>query len=73
MTQAPAMKSIWYFVGLVLLAMGGLVFVAGLIDFMNKTGGETVLAHTYPAIWWGGIMVAAGLVFYLKHRNAVHD
>ena len=73
MTQTPKMKSIWYFVGLVLLTMGGLVFIAGVMVYVSGTTGEKVLAHTHPGLWWGGFMVAVGALFYLKNRNAHHD
>jgi hypothetical protein len=66
------MRSIWYFVGLVLLEMGGLVFVAGIIDYATQTAASTALAHTYPGIWWGGIMIATGVLFYGTHRNKRH-
>jgi len=67
--EAPKMKPIWYFVGLVLLTMGGLVLLAGILEFVSPSGRKTVLMELHPGIWWGGIMIIAGAIFYLKHRK----
>jgi len=29
-----------------------------------------VLARLHPNIWWGGLMVLAGLIFVLANKNA---
>jgi len=63
------MKSIWYFVALVLLEMGGLVLLAGILEYVSPSSRHTVLAETHPGLWWGMIMIAAGIVFYLKNRK----
>jgi hypothetical protein len=73
MTETPKMYSIWFFVGLVLMTMGGLVCLAGAIDFFTKTAADTVLAHTYPGLWWGAIMICTGGVFYFFNRQRTHD
>jgi hypothetical protein len=67
--ETPKMKPIWYFVGLMLLVMGGLVLLAGLIELVSPSARQTVLAETHPGIWWGAVMVAGGLIFYLKNRK----
>jgi len=63
------MKSIWYFVGLMLLVMGGLVLLAGLIELVSPSARQTVLAEIHPGIWWGAIMIVAGAVFFAKNRT----
>jgi uncharacterized membrane protein len=73
MTQQRKMRSIWYFVGLVLLTMGSLVLLAGVIGLFSANTGDTVLAETRPNLWWGAIMVIAGGIYYAKNRNSVHD
>jgi hypothetical protein len=69
--KTEGLKTIWYFVGIVLMVMGGLVFLAGIIDSFYTLSEETVLAHLYPGIWWGGIMFLAGLLFLLKNKDKV--
>lgn len=67
--ETREMKSIWYLVGLVLLVMGGLVFVAGIVELVAPSGRVTVLADTHPGIWWGAVMIGAGLIFFFKNRR----
>jgi hypothetical protein len=62
------MKPIWYFVGLVLLSMGSLVFLTGIYILAFGVAQTTVLAGLHPNIWWGALMVAVGAVFFLKNR-----
>jgi hypothetical protein len=68
-TDTKEMKSIWYFVGLMLLWMGGVVLLAGVIEFVSPSERRTVLAEAYPGIWWGAIMLIAGVLFYVKNRK----
>ena len=68
-SETPKMKSIWYFVGLMLLVMGGLVLLAGLIELVTPSARQTVLANIHPGVWWGAIMIAAGAIFFLKNRK----
>jgi hypothetical protein len=50
---------IWFFVGLILLAYGALVELAALVYPV----GATVLASLRPGLWWGAIMIVAGVAF----------
>ena len=68
-TEEKKMKSIWYLVGLMLLGMGLIVTVSGFYYLFNPMNTKTVLAELHPDLWWGGIMVIAGLIFVLTHRN----
>lgn len=71
MTSEPTrMKSIWYLVSLVLMEMGGLVLIAGIIELVAPSSRHTVLAEIHPGLWWGCVMIVAGVIFYLKNRNA---
>lgn len=63
------MKPIWYFVGLILLVMGVIIFLTGIYLFINKSPQDTILSETYPNLWWGGIMVISGGLFVIKTKN----
>ncbi|RPI05987.1 MAG: hypothetical protein EHM64_04640 [Ignavibacteriae bacterium] len=63
------MKPIWYFVGLIVLVIGGLVMVSGIYILFNPPVVKTVLAETHPNIWWGGIMMLFGGGMFLKMRK----
>jgi FtsH-binding integral membrane protein len=64
------MKPIWFFVGLVLLVMGSVILTTGVYDLIARVESKTVLARLHPNIWWGAIMVLAGLIFVLANKNA---
>jgi len=70
MSGQKGMKSIWYFVGLVLIAMGGLVFIAGVLDIISPPARITVLADLHTSLWWGLIMLAAGIIFFISNRKS---
>ena len=63
------MKSIWFFVGILLLVLGVLILGAGIIGLMSDEPGQTVLANLHPRVWWGGIMTVAGMLFLVFNRK----
>lgn len=63
------MKPIWYFVGLFLLVTGAIVTASGIYDLVSGTAQKTVLAELHPGVWWGGIILLAGMLFFLTNRN----
>ncbi|MFC1553482.1 hypothetical protein ACFL7D_02500 [candidate division KSB1 bacterium] len=67
------MKTIWYFIGLVLLIMGGIVLLTGFYLLISPPDTKTVLAETNPNIWWGAFMLLTGLIFFVKNRKATVD
>ncbi len=68
--KTPPMKPIWFFVGLILLAMGGVILLAGLYGlFFRPLGPAKVLSRLHPDIWWGGFMIVCGLLFLLFRRR----
>lgn len=72
-TPEGRMRSIWYFVGLMLLVAGGLVLAAGIGDLLSPPDRSTVLAETRPAVWWSAVMIVAGGLFLYYNRNTLHD
>ncbi|MCX6169788.1 MAG: hypothetical protein NTX65_10635 [Ignavibacteriales bacterium] len=67
--STPKMKPIWFFVGLILLVMGAVIFLSGIYQLLNPPEVKTVLAEIHPAIWWGAIMFLFGGFMYWKTRN----
>jgi hypothetical protein len=68
--ETKQMKPIWYFVGLMLTAMGAVVLFSGVIDYSGERTARTVLSELHPALWWGAIMIVAGLILFLTNRKA---
>ena len=63
------MKPIWFFVGLILLVMGGIIFLNGIYLWINPPAEQKVLANTHPDVWWGAVMIVFGGILFLKTRK----
>ncbi len=57
---------VWFFVGLLLLIYGALIFMSGLAEWRDPP--PTILANLHAPVWWGGLMVVLGSVYVLKFR-----
>ena len=64
----PGMLSIWFFIGLLLLAYGILILGAGIYDFMSPPQHPLILAELHAGIWWGVLLIAMGLLYTVKFR-----
>jgi FtsH-binding integral membrane protein len=67
--ETKEMKPIWYFVGLMLSAMGVVVLIAGIANYLSPPARETVLFRLHPELWWGMVMIVVGLVFFFMNRK----
>ncbi len=63
------MKPIWYFVGLILMVIGGIIVLTGIYHLFFPPAIETVLGNTHPDIWWGALMVIFGGIMFFKTRK----
>jgi len=60
----PAKRvSIWFFIGILLLAYGALIFGTGVYELFVPPEHPVVMAQLRPAIWWGGLLLLLG-AFY---------
>ena len=64
----PGMLSIWFFIGLLLLAYGILILGAGIYDFMSPPQHPLILAELHAGIWWGVLLIVMGLLYTVKFR-----
>jgi hypothetical protein len=57
------MISIWFLIGLLLVAYGILILGAGLYEYFAPPSQPPVLAELHAGIWWGLLVLAVG-AFY---------
>jgi len=66
MSEKHRIIPVWFFVGLLLLIYGTLIFISGLAEWSNPPA--TVLAELHAPVWWGGLMVVLGISYVLMFR-----
>lgn len=59
---------IWLWVGVILFFYGAIVASIGVYFIFNPQQ-ETVLSNTNPNLWWGAVMIATGLLFFIPHAR----
>ena len=69
MNTEKRMRSIWYFVGLIMLIIGIIVFVAGIYDLINPANQNIKLTNLHTNIWWGALIAIAGVIYLIKNKN----
>jgi hypothetical protein len=62
--------SIWFLIGLQLFLYGLLITGAGIYQFFNPPAQRTVLFELHSGIWWGALMLAAGIFYTVAFRPA---
>ena len=60
------MLSIWFFVGVLMLSCGLIIFGQGIYEFSHPA--ITVLANLHPAFWWGMVMTIFGGFYTIRFR-----
>jgi len=74
---AETMYSIWYFVGIILTVMGGIILATGLYNLAYPpeptADGRNIFQHLHPSAWWGAFMVVCGLVYLWFNRKPVRS
>jgi len=66
MSEKHHIIPVWFFVGVLLLVYGILIFVTGLAEWSHLPG--TVLADVHASVWWGGLMTVLGGVYCVIYR-----
>ena len=65
-TGSSESMSIWFFVGVLVLASGLIILGQGIYEFSHP--GTTVLANLHPAFWWGLLMPIFGGFYTFNFR-----
>lgn len=64
MSEKHHIIPVWFFVGVMLLVYGIVIFVSGLVEWPHPPA--TVLSNLHAPAWWGGLLVVLG-GFYCYH------
>jgi H+/Cl- antiporter ClcA len=60
--------SIWFFIGVLLIIYGLLIFAYGIWEFVSGTTANVVLSNLHAPVWWGAVMLALGLFYAVRFR-----
>ncbi len=66
MTEKHEIIPVWFFVGVLFLVYGVLIFASGLAEWSHLP--NTVLAEKHAPVWWGGLMIVLGILYCGKFR-----
>ena len=58
--------SIWFFNGVMLTVYGLMIGGYGVYELISGRTPPVVLAHLHAPVWWGGGMLALGLLYCYK-------
>ncbi len=64
-TEHHHMIPVWFFVGLLLLIYGILIFIQGVEEWSHPP--HTVLSNLHPPVWWGILLIVMGAIFIARH------
>ncbi len=73
MQTEKKMRNIWFFVGWILLLIGLVELSAGIYNLYFPSGENIKLIDLHANIWWGIIIIIAGIVYLLKNWNKYID
>ena len=61
--------AIWFFIGVLLVLYGGMVFAYGIFEWMTANYPAGVqLTYLHTPVWWGGLLFLIGLLYVVKFR-----
>jgi hypothetical protein len=64
MSEKHHIIPVWFFVGVLLLVYGVLIFASGLAEWSHPP--NTVLAELHAPVWWGALLFVLGLIYCIK-------
>jgi len=64
MSEKHHIIQVWFFVGVLLLVYGFLIFASGLAEGSHPP--NIVLTELHAPVWWGALMLVLGLIYCIK-------
>lgn len=65
--------SIWFFIGVMLTIYGVMIGGYGVYELISHTTPPVALANLHAPLWWGGLMLVAGLFYGIRFRPSSHN
>lgn len=59
---------IWFFIGVLLLIYGLMIFGYGMYEVISGTLANVQLANLHTPVWWGALLAVIGLLYTIKFR-----
>ena len=66
MSEKHHIIPVWFFVGVLLLVYGVMIFISGLAEWSHLP--DTVLAERHAPVWWGMLLIVLGSAYVLMFR-----
>jgi hypothetical protein len=66
MSEKHHIVPVWFFVGVLLLVYGVLIFITGLAEWSHPP--DTIEAELHAPVWWGGLLTVLGGVYCWMFR-----
>jgi len=61
--------AIWFFIGVLLVLYGGMIFTYGIYEWLSGTYPAGVqLTQLHTPVWWGGLLFVIGMLYVVKFR-----
>ena len=70
MSEKHHIIPVWFFVGILLLAYGAMIFATGIYEVANPPLNRVVLYDLHASIWWGAVLLILGLLFSVRFSPA---
>ena len=67
MSEKHHIIPVWFFVGVLLLTYGVLIFASGLMGW-NTPPANVALVEYHAPVWWGALLIVLGGVYCLIFR-----
>ncbi len=62
--------SIWFFIGVALVVIGGLICGAGVYELVRPPEVRVVLYQLHANLWWGALLLVVGAVYCMRFKPA---
>jgi hypothetical protein len=70
MSEKHHIIPVWFFVGVLFLIYGVLIFASGLAEWSHPPA--TVEAELHAPVWWGALLIVLGAIYCLLFRPGKH-